>query len=124
VDAEGRVVVRRQLRRKQVRNFFAGLVPCLIGMEAWGVKWRGWSSTILAASLLLIEFPVMIARLVDNATSMANMSLAETKCAKWRRESVPVGLRVKGFEAPVYDGAFSSIDRVPLRGVAPMAWPS
>jgi len=36
VDAEGRVVVRRQLRRKQVRDFFAGLAPCLIGMEACG----------------------------------------------------------------------------------------
>ena len=27
--------------------------------------------------------------------------MAETKCAKWRRESVPVGVREKGFEAPV-----------------------
>ena len=29
------------------------------------------------------------------------LSMAETKCAKWRRESVPVGVREKGFEAPV-----------------------
>jgi hypothetical protein len=28
--------------------------------------------------------------------------MAETNCAKWRRESVPVELRQKGFEAPVY----------------------
>ena len=27
------------------------------------------------------------------------LSTAETKCAKWRRESVPVGLREKGCEA-------------------------
>jgi hypothetical protein len=30
------------------------------------------------------------------------MSMAETNCAKWRRDNVPVGLREKGFEAPVY----------------------
>jgi hypothetical protein len=29
------------------------------------------------------------------------MSMAETNCARWRRESVPVGLRGKGCEAPV-----------------------
>jgi transposase len=34
VDAEGRVVVRRQLRRSQVRAFFERLGPALIGMEA------------------------------------------------------------------------------------------
>lgn len=34
VDAEGRAVVRRQLRRSQVLGFFERLKPCLIGMEA------------------------------------------------------------------------------------------
>jgi transposase len=34
VDAEGQVVVRRQVRRRQLVKFFAGLPPCLIGMEA------------------------------------------------------------------------------------------
>jgi hypothetical protein len=28
--------------------------------------------------------------------------MAERNCAKWRRESVPVGLREKDLEAPVY----------------------
>ena len=36
VDADGEVVVRKQLRRSQVRQFFAKLEPCLIGMEACG----------------------------------------------------------------------------------------
>ena len=30
------------------------------------------------------------------------LSMTETNCAKWRRESVPVGLREKGCEAPIY----------------------
>ena len=34
VDDEGHVVVRRQLRRRQVLKFFAKLPLCLIGMEA------------------------------------------------------------------------------------------
>jgi transposase len=34
IDADGEVVVRKQLNRSQVRQFFARLEPCLIGMEA------------------------------------------------------------------------------------------
>jgi transposase len=36
VDAQGEVVVRKQLKRSQVLRFFAGIEPCLIGMEACG----------------------------------------------------------------------------------------
>src|SRR6516225_8037886 len=36
IDAEGKVVVARKLRRKEVLAFFAKLAPCLIGMEACG----------------------------------------------------------------------------------------
>ncbi len=34
IDAAEKVVVRKQLRRSQVREFFKALPPCLIGMEA------------------------------------------------------------------------------------------
>jgi transposase len=34
VDEAGRPVLRKQLKRSQVRAFFANLTPCLIGMEA------------------------------------------------------------------------------------------
>ncbi|MBC6445555.1 MAG: IS110 family transposase [Alphaproteobacteria bacterium GM202ARS2] len=36
VDEEGCVVIRRQLRRRQVLNYFSKLSPCLIGIEACG----------------------------------------------------------------------------------------
>jgi transposase len=36
VAAAGKVVVTKQLRRKQVVEFFAKLSPCLVGMEACG----------------------------------------------------------------------------------------
>ena len=34
VDAAGNIVLRRRLRRGQMITFFAGLAPCLIGVEA------------------------------------------------------------------------------------------
>src|SRR5579863_7001748 len=34
IDADEKVVVRKQLRRGQVIGFFAALPPCLVGMEA------------------------------------------------------------------------------------------
>jgi hypothetical protein len=34
VDANGKVVLRKQLKRSQVLVFFANLLPCLIGLEA------------------------------------------------------------------------------------------
>ena len=34
VDAEGNVVIRKRLRRRQVLPFFGKLGPCLVGMEA------------------------------------------------------------------------------------------
>ena len=36
INAAGDVIVRRRLRRSQIREFFAGLKSCLIGMEACG----------------------------------------------------------------------------------------
>ncbi len=37
VDAEGGVVVRRQLRRAQMLPFFKKQPPCLVGMEACAI---------------------------------------------------------------------------------------
>ncbi len=36
IDIDGEVIVRKQLKRSQMRQFFAKLEPCLIGMEACG----------------------------------------------------------------------------------------
>ena len=47
VDAEGKVAVRRKLRLAQIRQFFAGLAPCLIGMEACGTA-HFWARELMA----------------------------------------------------------------------------
>ena len=52
VDARGKVVLRKQLRRAQVAPFFANLPPCLIGMEAcasahhWGRRLERFGHTV------------------------------------------------------------------------------
>ncbi len=45
VDAEGAIVVRRQLRRLQVLPFFEKLSPCLVGMEACATS-HHWARSI------------------------------------------------------------------------------
>jgi len=45
VDCEGKVTLRRQLRRAQVEAFFAGLAPCVVGMEACGGA-HHWARTL------------------------------------------------------------------------------
>ena len=47
INAAGDVVVRRRLRRKQVCDFFAGLAPCLVGMEACGTA-HFWARELVA----------------------------------------------------------------------------
>ena len=47
VDAEGAVVVRRQLRRRQVLAFFSKQPPCLVGMEACATS-HHWAREIAA----------------------------------------------------------------------------
>jgi transposase len=52
VDARGKVVVRKQLRRGQLAPFFVNLPPCLIGMEAcasshhWGRSLERFGHTV------------------------------------------------------------------------------
>jgi transposase len=47
VDGEGKVVIRRKLRRAKVREFFAELAPCLVGLEACGTA-HFWARELIA----------------------------------------------------------------------------
>jgi hypothetical protein len=47
VDAAGRVVIRRQLRRRNVLAFFEKLPPCLVGIEACASS-HHWSRELQA----------------------------------------------------------------------------
>ena len=45
--------------------------------------------------------------------ALSEVSMAETNCARWRRKSVPVWLREKGYESP---GLVFSAARIEARG--------
>jgi len=46
VDVQGKVIIRRQLKRRHVLAFFRKLPPCLVGMEA-GASSHHWSRELL-----------------------------------------------------------------------------
>lgn len=46
VDAAGQVIVRRQLKRRQVIAFFQKLPPCLVGIEACASS-HYWSRSLV-----------------------------------------------------------------------------
>jgi len=45
IDADGKVLIRRRLRRNDLMEFFKGLPPCLVGTEACGTA-HHWARTI------------------------------------------------------------------------------
>ena len=47
VDAEGNVLIRRQLKRRYVLAFFEKLPPCLVGIEACATS-HHWSRELMA----------------------------------------------------------------------------
>jgi transposase len=47
VDRDGKIILRRALRRSQVPGFFSALPPCLIGMEACATA-HHWARTLMA----------------------------------------------------------------------------
>src|SRR6476660_1540410 len=47
IDAEGKVLIRRQLKRRYVLAFFEKLQPCLVGIEACATS-HHWSRELKA----------------------------------------------------------------------------
>lgn len=56
VDGAGRVVVRRKLQRAQVANFFAGLAPCLVEIEARATA-HHWARLIAGSGHQVRQIP-------------------------------------------------------------------
>jgi transposase len=92
VDAEGQVVIRRQLKRRYVVAFFQKLPPCLVGIEACASS-HHWSRELqaLGHSVRLMP-PAYVkpyvkrqkndatdAEAICEAVTRANMRFVETK---------------------------------------------
>src|SRR6202165_3243550 len=92
IDAEGHVVIRRQLKRRYVLAFFQKLPPCLIGIEACASS-HHWSRELKALGHTVRLMPPAYvkpyvkrqkndaadAEAICEAVTRANMRFVETK---------------------------------------------
>jgi transposase len=95
VDAHGRVVVRRQLKRRYVLPFFKKLSPCLVGIEACATS-HHWSRELQALGHTVRLMPPAYvkpylkrqkndaadAEAICEAVARPNMRFVETKTAE------------------------------------------
>ena len=51
VDATGKITIRKKLRRSEVLEFFKGLPPSLVGMEACGTA-HHWGRELTALATM------------------------------------------------------------------------
>src|ERR1700684_2619707 len=86
IDAAEKVVVRKQLRRRQVLEFFKALPPCLIGMEACATA-HYWARelTKLGHQVRLMSAKDVKAYVKRNKNDAAD---AEAICGAGRRPTV------------------------------------
>jgi transposase len=95
VDAAGQVVIRRQLKRRAVLEFFQKLPPCLIGIEAcasshhWSREFRALGHTVRLMPPAYVKPYVKRqkndttdAEAICEAVTRANMRLVPTKTVK------------------------------------------
>ena len=88
VDAEGQVVIRRQLKRRHVLAFFEKLSPCLVGIEACASS-HHWSRELQALGHIVRLMPpayvkrqkndMADAEAICEAVTRANMRFVPTK---------------------------------------------
>ncbi len=92
VDAEGKVIIRRKLKRRYVAAFFQKLPPCLVGIEACASS-HHWSRELKALGHTVRLMPPAYvkpyvkrqkndaadAEAICEAVSRANMRFVETK---------------------------------------------
>jgi transposase len=87
VDAEGNVLIRRQLKRRYVLAFFQKLSPCLVGIEACATS-HHWSRELKALGHNV--------RLMPPATELLSLDRAGAEAAlmmaKGERYKEPVAL--------------------------------
>jgi len=95
IDADGQVVIRRQLKRRYVLAFFEKLAPCLIGIEACASS-HHWSRQLRALGHMRLMPPAYVkpyvkrqkndatdAEAICEAVGRANRADQDTGTAKW-----------------------------------------
>ena len=117
VDAHGKVVVRRQLKRRYVLPFFKKLSPCLVGIEAcatshhWSRELRALGHTVrlmppayVKAYLKQQKNDAADAEAICEAVVRPNMRFVETKTAERRRATSNASSYAPPLRAPTECG--------------------
>jgi hypothetical protein len=102
----GRTIVsnRVPLASSSAAPAAGGLAVALkAALRARGGLWFGWSGKTSEESPLACQWGTFGSDFLhlDRTSCTLSRYFVMTNCARWRRESVPVGLRGKGCEAPV-----------------------
>ena len=86
VNAHGKTVLRKQLRREQVAPFFANLPPCLVGIEAcasahhWARKLQALGHTV---RLMAPQFVKPYVKSNKNDAADAEAICEAVACERW-----------------------------------------
>ena len=85
VDAEGNVLLRRQLKRRYVLAFFQKLPPCLVGIEAcsslhfWSARASGYQVCVTRSDLWVYPGGIM---LYFSSAKNADGQMHSAECSK------------------------------------------
>src|SRR6187399_2899420 len=77
VDAEGKVLIRRKLKRRYVLAFFQKLPPCLVGIEACASS-HHWSRELKALGHTVRLMPAAYVK------PAANSCISQQALPRWR----------------------------------------
>lgn len=91
IDADGKVVVRRKLRRAELVEYFAKLPPCLIGMEACGTS-HYWARELSQLGHTVKQLPAEYVKGYRRRGKKTDAADAEAICeavTRPRRREVP-----------------------------------
>jgi transposase len=86
IDCDGEIVIRKQLKRSQLHQFFANLDPCLIGMEACGGAHYWWRELSRFGHTVRVMAPVFVKPYLK--TSKNDRNDAEAICEAVQRPNM------------------------------------
>ena len=93
VDASGRVVVAKAIRRKHLLEFFASLPPCLVGLEASGSA-HHWARELITLGHEVRMMPPAYVKPYIRRQKYGRLGCSgDLRGGDAAHEAVPVGVR-------------------------------
>jgi transposase len=86
IDAEGNVILRRQLKRRYVLTFFQKLPPCLVGIEACASS-HHWSRELQAPGHTVRLMPPAYVKPYVKRHNLGDQCHPRSSCRVWDRRA-------------------------------------